>query len=379
VAEATSVSVKDGTAPVRVHTEQRITALDGIRGIAIVLVLLFHFPQFAWMRPISGLGWCGVDLFFVLSGYLITGILYSTKNKPHYFRNFYVRRSLRIFPLYYGFLLLVIVALPNFVDGKWLGLETLPGRKAEFFLYYANFAVIFKGWPPHALGAFWSLAVEEHFYLFWPLLVRFSPNEKLLRRCGAVVVLAICGRLALAFFKAPWTAEYYLTTSRMDSLALGGFTAILLRQHPGWPGRRGVIGLAGGAVAILAGVALWRGSLGFDDWPMRTLGYTVLAVLFACLVGYVGTTDGRLGRFVSNPILVSFGRYSYGIYIFHVLVLTICERSLGPWLFPKLGLPVESPLRLFVLSMGLVFTIAYLSWHFYEKHFLALKERFVSI
>jgi peptidoglycan/LPS O-acetylase OafA/YrhL len=134
-----------------------------------------------------------------------------------------------------------------------------------------------------------------------------------------------------------------------------------------------------GTAIVLAAVALWRGRLDCNDWPMRTLGYSLLALLFACLVGYVVTTDGRIGRFLSNPILVSFGKYSYGIYIFHVLVLTLCERFLGPRLFPKLGLPAEAPLPLFALSMGLVFTLAYLSWHLYEKRFRALRERFVSL
>ena len=355
-----------------------VPALDGVRGIAILLVLFFHFPApFVWLRPLTTIGWCGVDLFFVLSGYLITGILYSSANKPHYFRNFYVRRSLRIFPLYYGFLVLTLLILPKFVNPYWLGLETLHGRIPEYFLYYTNYANVFVGWSPASLGAFWSLAVEEHFYLFWPMFIKVTPKNKLLLWCIIIVFLALFGRLAIAAFKMTWLAAYFLTTSRVDSLVVGAVTAILVRQYPDWP-KRWMMSIGGTMLVILLGVAIWRGGLMYNDWPMRTFGYSILAFLFASVVWLAGNTRGRASHFLGNPILVTFGKYSYCLYVFHMLVLIVCERWLGPRLFPLVGWSGDAPLPLFAVSMTASLVIAYLSWRLYESPFLSLKARFSS-
>jgi peptidoglycan/LPS O-acetylase OafA/YrhL len=355
-----------------------VLALDGVRGIAILLVLFFHLPPpFAWLRPLTAVGWCGVDLFFVLSGYLITGILYSSASKAHYFRNFYIRRSLRIFPLYYGFMVLTLLILPRFVNSYWIGLETLHGRVMEFLLYYSNYATVFVGWAPPSLGAFWSLAVEEHFYLFWPMFIKVTPRNKLLVWCAIIALLALFSRLAIVAFRVTWLAAYYLTTSRVDSLIVGAMTAILVRQYPDWP-RRWMMALGGTMLVILSAVAVWRHGLTFNDWPMRTFGYSVLALLFASLVWLAGATQGRTSRLLSNPILVAFGKYSYCLYVFHLLVLMVCERWLGPRLFPVLGWSGSAPLPLFTVSMTAVFVVAYLSWRLYERPFLSLKERFSS-
>jgi peptidoglycan/LPS O-acetylase OafA/YrhL len=353
-----------------------VPALDGVRGIAILLVLFFHFPApFGWLRPLTSIGWCGVDLFFVLSGYLITGILYSSASKPHYFRNFYVRRSLRIFPLYYGFMVLTVLILPRFVNPYWLGLESLHGKGTEFFLYYSNYANVFVGWNPVALGAFWSLAVEEHFYLFWPMFIKVTPRNKLLVWCAIIALLALSSRLVFAAFKVSWLAAYYLTTSRVDSLVVGAMTAILVRQYPGWPKRR-MIAIGAAMLFILMGVGIWRGGLIFNDWPVRTFGYSMLALLFASVVWLAGTTHGRASRFLGNRILTTFGKYSYCLYVFHMLVLTVCERWLGPRLFPVVGWSGTAPLPLFAVSMATTFVIAYLSWRLYENPILSLKARF---
>jgi peptidoglycan/LPS O-acetylase OafA/YrhL len=355
-----------------------VPALDGVRGIAILLVLFFHFPApFGWLRSLTSMGWCGVDLFFVLSGYLITGILYSSVHKPHYFRNFYVRRSLRIFPLYYGFMVLTLLILPRFIGTYWLGLETLDGKVMPFFLYYSNYSNAFAGWAPISLGAFWSLAVEEHFYLCWPTFIKVTPRNRLLVWCGIIALLALASRLALTVFKVTWLATYFLTTSRVDALVAGAMTAILVRQHPEWP-KRWMLVIGGASLVILAAIAVWRHGLFFNDWPMRTFGYSLLALLFASVVWLAGVTRGRTSRLLSNPILVAFGKYSYCLYVFHMLVLTVCERWLGPRFFPVMGWSGNAPLPLFAVSMTAVFVFAYLSWHLYESPILSLKARFGS-
>ena len=360
-----------------IPTGNHVRALDGVRGAAILLVLFFHFPApCAWLRPLTSTGWCGVDLFFVLSGSLITGILYSSTTKAHYFRNFYVRRCLRIFPLYYGFMALTLLILPRLVNSYWLGLETL-NDGGPLLLYYSNYASVFIGWGPVSLGAFWSLAVEEHFYLFWPMLVRVTPKNKLLAGCAIIALLALLSRLAITFFKVTWLAACYFTTSRVDSLVVGAMTAIVIQQHPNWP-KRWMTPIGSTMLVTLSAIAIWRHGLIFNDWPMRTFGYSLLALLFASVVWLAGATRGRTSRFFSNPVLVIFGKYSYCLYVFHMLVLTVCERWLGPHLFPVLGWSANAPLPLFAVSMAASFAIACLSWRFYESPFLSLKARFSS-
>jgi peptidoglycan/LPS O-acetylase OafA/YrhL len=356
--------------------QRHVPALDGLRGTAILLVLLFHFPApTSFLVPVTRYGWCGVDLFFVLSGYLITSILYTTRNKTRYFRNFYIRRSLRIFPLYYGFLIIALFVLPRLADPHLLGVEPLSGGVWALLLYYSDFAAAFIGWPPQSVGAFWSLSVEEHFYFFWPLLIKRVSKGRLLFWAGMIALLSLMIRLAIAAFKFTWLAAYYVTPSRLDGLAVGAMLAILMEQHPErlklWMPR---IGSA--AAAVLAAIAIWRHGFLFDDWPMRTFGYSLLAVFFATAVWKAATTQGRLSRFLSNPVLVKFGTYSYCIYVCHLFVLSVCQRWLAPQFFHKFGLHPDAPLPLFLVALGGTWIIAELSWRFYESPLLALKNRF---
>ena len=206
-------------APTRVGN--RLPALDGLRGIAVLLVLAFHCRYFfpPWMeksaRPtLDVLGWSGVDLFFVLSGYLITGILLDTKDSSSYFRTFYARRSLRIFPLYFSFVAAVLLLAQWRVHGFW------------YLTYLSNWQ------PGHGvndgyLSHLWSLAIEEQFYLIWPAVVWFVPPGRLKWICIALAVTAAGLR---PFAGSQDQAAYRLTPCRMDSLALGAFVAIGMRH-----------------------------------------------------------------------------------------------------------------------------------------------------
>src|ERR1700677_2473843 len=192
-----------------------IPALDGVRGVAILLVLINHFsPEKDYgntlakiFQPVTNSMTVGVDLFFVLSGFLITGILLRSRSSNRYFRNFYSRRALRIFPLYYFVLILLAIGLH--VIPSWRNLTTLRDAWPWYWFYGTNYLICQTGFTflDHAqvsLGHFWSLAVEEHFYLFWPLMVWLLSDRALLRLCIALMVIApICRAYAVLSGQGP--------------------------------------------------------------------------------------------------------------------------------------------------------------------------------
>ena len=186
--------------------EIREPVLDGIRGLAIFAVLWHHLVTFSGLEPAVRLdyhlwrtgswGWVGVDLFFVLSGFLITGILYDSRSSGRYYFNFFGRRALRILPLYYGVLAVAFLVVPAFLAPR--SAEALTRDQAWYWLYLINVKFAFDGWPePAYLGHFWSLAIEEQFYLIWPLVVRMLSRRRLLLVC-MVCFLAALGLRVLA-------------------------------------------------------------------------------------------------------------------------------------------------------------------------------------
>src|SRR5579863_9160491 len=215
--------------------DRHVRAYDGLRGIAIVLVLLRHLGEDLPARRLGGVvdaalnaGWLGVDVFFVLSGFLITGILLDARGdeaqpSEGYFLRFYARRALRIFPLYYLFLAVTIfIARPPMPHGTWW-----------YWSYTSNVLIARHGWPEGLweTGHLWSLAVEEQFYLVWPAIIAWTPRRRLPVLCVAIIVGAIAVRIALIHQGAALGA-YVLTPARADTLAVGAALAIALRSGP---------------------------------------------------------------------------------------------------------------------------------------------------
>jgi peptidoglycan/LPS O-acetylase OafA/YrhL len=359
----------------------RVAVLDGLRGIAILLVFVFHTGLGVGAVPDPGFervyadvvraGWFGVDLFFVLSGYLITGILLDARGHPRYFVNFYARRSLRIFPLYYGVLTVFLVAP---LLGKDLGFT----HAGWFWLYAQNWLIAAEGWPSVA-AHFWSLAVEEQFYVVWPAVVRWAPHRHLLWFLAAPIPLAIAARALLVAAEDGMASDgaYVLMPCRMDALALGGVLAVLLRSDL-WRRRlrRAAPFVLLLGIGIAATLFVARGGLRIMDPVVQVYGYSVFALSFGALLVLVATTrEGSwLERVLGWKPLCWIGVVSYGIYVFH-WILIVRFRHLFTPIYDHLGWPLIHAVVTLAFA-AVVGALAAASWYLYERPILRLRSRF---
>ena len=320
--------------------------LDGIRALAAVMVMVFHAAQMLLPRPgLAALGQTGVDLFFVLSGFLISSILLGAPPGDwHEVRTFYSRRSLRILPLYYGYLFVMLLA------HRPVG--------APYWVYLQNYWM----WTAHPIAGpehFWSLAVEEQFYLVWPFLVLFAPRRLLLPTLWALILGA--GLFRLLLFRRE--DIYILTFTRMDGLAAGAVLAVYfaretLARYKGW--------LVSGFVffALLSGVL----AIGFGREGLlwfAVVKYWAISGMYALLLAVVLLTPAlRLWGALRWTPVRWVGRISYGLYVFHPAVFRFVFRQLAwrpVWL--RCGAAVAG-----------TFFVAAMSWYLYERNFLQLKD-----
>ncbi len=375
-------------------------ALDGLRAIAVLGVFSQHYlasflPE--WLR----FGWAGVDVFFVLSGFLITGILFDSRHAPHRWRDFYVRRTLRIFPLYYGILLLVLVTTPL---AHW----QLSLRWLSFPLYYFNLiSVRLAGYPPRTLGNvvgvvhqhtyvnlifyhFWTLCVEEQFYLVWPAVVFLVKDRKLLLQliCGAVpVVLVLRCLLMLTHFGQQYPERLVRATyDRFDSLLFGAAVALLLRGPAAIRVMRWGSGLLLGGLAalIVAGCtavfALHQPASADPEskWVL-SFGFTCTAAMGAGLLLLAMREGTGLSRLLQWPALRWLGQRSYGFYVFHMIPIQIAAAAaLKLVAHRRPGATNLSPsVVLLQALLGFLFTIVItpLSYTYFEQPFLRMIER----
>ena len=382
--------------------DARLPALDGVRGIAILMVMTFHFwgTPFGlagrgtetgldeWAQKISGFGWSGVDLFFVLSGFLITGILYDAKNAGGFFRTFYARRALRIVPVYYVFLLFVLLVAP-FFDGLSQIARVDQMREIQFWFwtYLVNIGSSVRTFDvtvPIVHAHFWSLAVEEQFYLVWPFVVLAFGRRSLMGVCVALAIAALLFRVALTEGFASDVFEPnaagVLMPARMDTLALGAFIALAARGK-----ELETLARFAPAAALIAGAAILGLFIRNDGmvtfYPhVATLGYTSFAVLYAAfLVIALGAAPGSvLYRFLTLPAMALFGRYSYAMYVVHLLVsFELARQFIAHDMTPLvLGGQFVVNIVFVACAMSITLGIAWVSWHVIEQPFLRLKSRF---
>ena len=367
-----------------------IPELDGLRGVAILLVFMTHLVALSIARGAGGVdgvvrwvarfGWTGVDLFFVLSGFLITGILLDSKGQPHCWRNYAARRLLRIFPLYYGALILVLVVVPRVVHWNEPMYATLRANQWWYWTYLVNVLQVVKGGlaTPLNTSHFWSLCIEEQFYLVWPLVVLSASRPTLLKVAAAACVFGLFFRFGLVRSTlAPWDA-YVLTPGRLDGLMAGGALAVAAREGGLERLRVAAKPMLTASAALMVGLALWRG-MEYEDPVIAVAGFPLLALVFGSLLVLAVTSEGALGRVLRTRQLRSWGKYSYGLYVIHYPLLGAVNYKFGgrldglTWGASHLPGVVVRILVVIPLSYGL----AWCSYHLYEKRFLGLKRYFV--
>jgi peptidoglycan/LPS O-acetylase OafA/YrhL len=376
--------------PPALNLNGRLPTLDGLRGLAVIGVMLTHFAGQGvapgWIgeviQSVANFGAYGVDLFFVLSGFLITGILIESKGGSHFFRSFYMRRVLRIFPLYFGILLFFLVLVPL--------IRNIPSHSRDAYaqqgwlwLFSSNVIMAIRDqWIFNtkwlALGHFWSLAVEEHFYLVWPALVYFCSRRTLPGICLLAMATALGSRIWFVMNGNPELPVAILTICRIDALALGGLLAAGLRM----PGMMSALRRPAWAIGIASlGYIMFQHIIVVDymHWGMRTLGFGALAGLFASLLysTLAVPSEHPWARFWSCAPLVFFGKYSYALYVFHLPVIPVLNHVAPISRFATwTGSPLAGLLAYVATCTLVTLGLSLLSWHCYEKHFLNLKRFF---
>jgi peptidoglycan/LPS O-acetylase OafA/YrhL len=337
--------------------------LDGVRGMAAIMVVLFHMKQSGIGHDVvartlfkaGNFGQTGVILFFVLSGFLITRILIISKHKESYFKKFYIRRSLRIFPLYYIALAIYVIVMPYITTGK-----VIPFSQSWYFwVYLQNIGFTFK-WPITGPNHFWSLAVEEHFYLVWPFVVYFLSEKWLLRAIGLIIVSSIVIRIIM--LGLGYGGIFYFTLTTMDCLAIGGLVA--LNERHKWVNARQTLYVMFSTLLLL--IMNWILFKGEGNDYIQIFKLPFISVFYMCIINLLISSISFLNKFFQSPILTYTGKISYGLYIFHPICIAVVERNFK-----------EQPfVVVLLLIMASSYFVASVSYYGYEFWFLKQKDRF---
>lgn len=344
-----------------------IKELDGVRGIAALMVMCFHFFQsiqitstdhlLNLLQKITVFGQTGVTLFFVLSGFLITRILYDSKGSDSYFSTFYIRRSLRIFPLYYLFLAIYyyLVPLIRFSD------FTAFNQQWYYWVYLQNFALTFK-WPNNGPNHFWSLAVEEHFYLFWPIAVVLLNPQRLKLFIYFLILSSLITRIIL--IKNGY-GVFYFTFTNIDALAIGALLALNEKDDRlnSKVHKKYLFLFIASSISI---VILWLFTGGKSLDAIQIFKFPLIALTYYSLLGVVvHSTSTTMKRFLTAKWLHFSGKISYGLYVYHPLCFGLYHSYFHFNLVTDL-----------ILTFFTSYLIAYISYEIFESKFIKLKKHF---
>jgi peptidoglycan/LPS O-acetylase OafA/YrhL len=324
-----------------------------------------------------------VDLFFVLSGFLITGILLDSRGGERYYRNFYARRALRILPLYYAAAAFSFLVLPHLDHPGAVRSAPVAAEQGWYWLLLSNVPIAQSGAFRHGvMDVSWSLAIEEQFYLAWPLVVALVPRRRLAAVCAALAGFSLLWRAGALLLGAGPVAVLVLTPGRLDGLAVGALVAVAARGPGGLARLRAWSGPAAlGAAAVLAAAVAAGG--GFDPLrpAMQTAGYSAFVVLAGALLvrTLTATRASALARTLERAPLAALGRYSYALYLFHLPVRAVIRDLLlaRGWPLTVGGSYLPAQLAFYAVSTAATLALAWASWHLLEKRFLALR-RFVG-
>jgi len=348
-------------------SNQYIKPLDGIRATAALLVLIFHFSQYVilssdWgklIQKVGYLGQTGVSLFFVLSGFLITRILFDQIQSPHYWKNFIIRRSLRIFPLYFLYLTCEYFIVPIITQ------KPSPDLSLQWYywFYLQDFATTFR-WPSSGPKHFWSLAVEEHFYLAWPFIVLYYKVEKLLNPIVAILIISAIVRFTLAYFEYQ---TYFFTFARMDEIAMGALLALLERRKQLKFFTSQLFYLYLVITSIIA-VMLWGLFSSEGLLIIQVVKYNLIAILYFLMLGKVITLDSThwISKILCSPFFSYTGKISYGLYVYQATAV-IWGLTHGY---------ADKPLLFLTSLLIFCYLLATISFYCFENPILKLKSKF---
>jgi len=340
--------------------------LDGIRAFAAIIVMFFHFFQSVQidsnslvnvLKKISVFGQTGVDLFFVLSGFLITRILINSKSSPHFFKNFIFRRIVRIFPLYYLFLFLYFFIAPILLNTQFIPIN----EQWFYYVYLQNIGATFN-WNLNGPEHFWSLAVEEHFYLFWPFLIYFF-NQKRIKYLIAIIVV---GTIFLRYLMIRNNlGVFYFTFTRIDALAIGAGLSLLELNFVFQKKNKNKF-LILLLILVVPMVVFWIKLSGSGS--LEVIKYSLLALFYFALIGYVLclSPNNFVNTILESKLLNFSGKISYGLYVYHPLVFLLVFKYYD-FLNWKLQL---------MLSFTITYLVAIFSYYLFENQFLKLKKYF---
>lgn len=339
-----------------------ISAIDGLRTLAIALVILFHLkvPGFA-------LGWAGVPLFFAISGFLITGILIKQKNEMSgfiaFYQNFVRRRAFRIFPLYFACLAFAVAA-------SWLFSESFP-HKWSYWIYLQNYTLgITQFKDSYLMGHTWSLAVEEQFYLLWPIIVWVCSRRVLRSVCWLLIFAGIISRWAIVTETGNSLLALTALSSCTDVLAMGALLSLSIADGAAIKQRVHLLIFLAGAMFLTIAVPYenyWTPSL----YTPTTFGPFIFSAIGVCSVSAIGIalSNNIFSKILSSPVMTYLGRISYGIYMFHAFFLIKMH-----WIY-KEHPGILGYITWCIVVAGGSIAVASLSYRFFETRFLTFKEK----